>query len=122
MKATIIALTCAIAGIMCTTYVPQSEKPHAEYSQQPIDYRGIVCVQYNAEWNSQHRYPNIPGIKNYYIDIAKESQHKERCRIKTLPTLIFFKDGKEFKRIDGGIMFKIDVPVEQLKKQIDEAI
>lgn len=120
MKATIFAIVCAVGGLMCTTLGPDTAQ--SPQIKQQIDYRGVVCVQYNAEWNVANRYPSVPGLKNYYIDISKDPQHKEKCKIKSLPTLIFYKDGKEFKRVDGGLAFKITAPVMEIKKQIDEAI
>lgn len=121
MKTTIIAISAAIAGIMCTTY-ESSQNLAKECLKKQIDYRGLVCVQYNADWNAQNRYPDVPGMKNYYVDISKDPQQKEKMKIKTLPTLVFLKDGKEIKRIDGGLMFKITMPAQAIKSQLNEGL
>jgi hypothetical protein len=105
-----------VVGVFCTTY-PAS---HSEKDIKQIDYRGIVCVQYNANWNNLNRYQQIPGIKNYYVDIETDLTARKRLNIKSLPTLIVYKDGKEVKRIEANIMMKIDTPVQVIKQQINE--
>ena len=122
MKTTLIAIGCAVAGIMCTPAIIDEPTSGIVKSSTQIDFKGIVCVQYNADWNAQNRYPDIPGVKNYYVDISRDPSQKDRMKIKTIPTLVFFKDGKEFKRVDGGLMFKITAPVQQIKSQMNEGL
>lgn len=117
MKTTIFITLSMVVGIFCTTH-PSSIASEKDVKQ--IDYRGIVCVQYNATWNSLNKYQSIPGIKNYYIDIESDLTARKRLNIKSLPTLIVYKDGKEVKRIEGNIMMRIDVPVHVVKQQINE--
>lgn len=116
MKTSIFITLSMVLGVFCTTY-PSS---YSEKNIKQIDYRGIVCVQYNAGWNQSNRYQQIPGIKNYYIDIETDLTARKRLNIRSLPTLIVYKDGKEVKRVEANIMMKIDMPVNVIKQQINE--
>lgn len=118
MKTTIFITLSMVVGLFCTTHPSSFSLDKKDIKQ--IDYRGIVCVQYNASWNSSNKYHQIPGIKNYYVDIESDLTARKRLNIKSLPTLIVYKDGKEVKRIEGNIMMKIDMPVHVVKQQINE--
>ena len=86
-----------------------------------------VVIQVNADWNKsasidlghldncQWFHASIDN-KNYGAEIAKE------WKIKSVPTIIMFEKGKEIKRFEAGLSFKMDSDEikRQIKQEIDE--
>ena len=86
-----------------------------------------VVVQVNADWNKsasidlghmdncQWFHASIDN-KVYGAVIAKE------WNIKSVPTVIMFEKGKEIKRFEAGLSFKVDEDEikRQIKKEIDK--
>jgi thioredoxin 1 len=44
----------------------------------------------------------------------KYPELKNKMNIKSLPTIIIYENGKEVKRIDGGVLFKINQTQTQI--------
>ena len=84
-----------------------------------------VVIQVNADWNKsasidfghmdncQWFHASIDN-KDYGAAIAKE------WNIKSVPTIIMFEKGKEIKRFEAGLSFKMDP--DDIKRKIEKEI
>jgi hypothetical protein len=78
--------------------------------QVPDITKGKVVVQLNYEWNKSNNYQWKPttGITYFYLSLDKFPELKAKMKIKTVPTIIVLNNGIESKRIDGGLMMRIE--------------
>ena len=82
---------------------------------------GIVVVEVWAEFNKANEVSWVNELKDckvYRIDI----QEAQSLNIKTVPTLIVYSSGEEYKRYKANIMLKLDATKKQIQKIIDEII
>ena len=92
---------------------------------QFLSQNECVVVQINADWNAKSsidlgKISNCVWFnasidnKEYGAVIASE------WKIKSVPTIIMFEKGKEVKRFEAGLSFKLNA--EQIKKEIAKEI
>ena len=93
---------------------------------QLLTQQGCVVVQVNADWNISASI-NISQLKNCYI-VEASIDNKEygvalakEWNIKSVPTIIVFEYGKELKRFEAGLSFRLDESevLLRIKKEID---
>lgn len=78
--------------------------------------RGIWVVQFNASFNKNNEYKwnELPGINYHLIDLDKDEKMRRKMRITSVPTIVVFKNGRELKRWEGGMQFKISVRQQEI--------
>ena len=94
---------------------------------QLLSQNVCVVVQVNADWNKSasidlghldncQRFHASIDNKEYGAAIANE------WKIKSVPTVIMFEKGKEIKRFEAGLSFRMDEDEikRQIKKEIDK--
>ena len=93
---------------------------------QLLSQQGCVVVQVNADWNLSASI-NISGLKNCYI-VEASIDNKDygaalakEWNIKSVPTIIVFEYGKELKRFEAGLAFRLDEKsiLSKIKQEID---
>tara|TARA_Y100001938_G_C7962594_1_gene365096 strand:- start:356 stop:712 length:357 start_codon:yes stop_codon:yes gene_type:complete len=85
--------------------------------------RGITVVQYNAGFNKSNSIENLTKLadaKVYDAWIDQDPEMKETGRIKSVPTIIIYNNGKEVRRWEAGLMMKLDISYHEIQKFIDE--
>ena len=73
---------------------------------------GKSVIEFNAGFNAQNGYKDlgrISGAKLYRIDIESKPGVREKYKIKSVPTIIFFNEGTERYRWEAGIDMKLHV-------------
>lgn len=77
----------------------------------------LVVVQFNASFNAANTYRGLETLKvpYTYIEVDKQPMLKTQHKIKSLPTVIIFKQGKEVKRWEGDVMLKLSTPLNIIK-------
>ena len=73
---------------------------------------GKVLIEFNAGFNAKNGYADfglLKGARLYRIDLEKNPKLKTQYQIKSLPTLILFRDGEEMWRWEAGIDMKLHV-------------
>lgn len=77
----------------------------------------IVVVQFNASFNGANTYKGLETLKvpYTYIEVDKQPTLKSQHKIKSLPTVVIFKQGKEVKRWEGDVMLKLSIPLNTIK-------
>ena len=92
---------------------------------QLMSLEECAVVQVNASWNYQNRLA-LEKLKDCYIaevDLSNKqigAVIQNEWNIKTVPTIIIFKNGKEVKRFEAGISMRFNESevLQNIKKQI----
>jgi hypothetical protein len=88
-------------------------------SHQP---EGKSVIEFNAGFNTKNGYKNLGqlyGAKLYRVDIEAKPHLKDKYKIKSLPTLILFRDGKEMWRWEAGIDMKLHTHYLEIQDAIN---
>jgi thioredoxin 1 len=90
-----------------------------------LNLDGISAVKFGATWcppckaldpNFKKMAAEFPDIQFLSVDIDNEPHQAKDHRIRSVPTVILFKDGHEVDRLVGS------VPITALRKSIREVI
>jgi len=102
------------------------EATSAAWDKEVLDHNGIVMVDFWAVWCGPCRMiaPTVEELAKDYADKIKvmklntdeNPEVASRYKIMGIPSIIFFKNGKEADRIVGA------VPKPQLKAKIDSLL
>ena len=97
------------------------------FSQTKFCKQEICVVEFNADWNKENSVDWLDdlkdcGITRISIDENKiTQQQKEDFGIVVVPTIIVF-NGKEVKRFQACLRFKMGATREEVQATIDEII
>jgi len=97
------------------------------FSQTKFCKQEICVVEFNADWNKENSVEWLDdlkdcGITRISIDENKiTKQQKEDFGIVVVPTIIVF-NGKEVKRFQACLRFKMGATREEVQATIDEII
>lgn len=83
-------------------------------------YKGLWAVQYNAKFNSVNDYKWKPSaqIRYHYIDLDKNPEFKKVSNIKSVPTIIIYRNGVELKRYEAGLLMKLNINQNEIIRNI----
>ena len=110
--------TVLILALISLFFIKNSQ-PKPQGNAMPDLTKGKTVVQLNYEWNKDHtyRWVNTPGVNYYYLSLDKFPPYiKDQLKVKAVPTIILFNNGKEVKRVDGGMLMEIKVPQSEILK------
>lgn len=120
MKTLLVTLLLGVAFIPSfIENTPADDTPTAFYFEnQKINTTTVF--QFNSGWNAANKYQWVetPKAKYFEVDLEKDPTFKAKYNIKSVPTIIIFKDGKEFKRYEGGLQMKITIPIQVIQKDL----
>ena len=84
--------------------------------------RGIAIVHFNAKFNEANNYDPVEKLKDVKVVSAwidDDASIKVEEGIRSVPTVILYKNGKEVKRWEAGISLSLDVPYLEIQKEVD---
>lgn len=105
MKSFLVIGISAILGLFAWTFsTPSQSTPNLTVPK--------CVVNFNADFNKSNDYKwvNTVGCVYYSIDLSTYPQYKTKYKIKSIPTIIVFKNGVEAKRWEADLMLKLNVP------------
>ena len=85
---------------------------------------GIVVVEYWAHWNSEYIVKPVAELTNAKVcrvNICDNIDLQIRDYILVVPTIIFFENGIEYKRLEADF-FELKTTKEELQKIIDDRL
>ena len=88
---------------------------------------GITLVEFWANWNVANKVTLLDSItiedaKIYRVLIDTNMVLATEQKIVVVPTIIFYDDGKEFKRLQADLTFKMKVTKKDLQGVVDELL
>jgi len=79
----------------------------------------VTVYQINADWNSKNTLElNLKNCKYIYADID-DLAIKIKSQIKSLPTILIYKEGKNRRQYMAGIDMKLNVREEEIQNFIN---
>jgi len=94
------------------------------FASNTISKKGIVLVHYNASFNAKNNYVDVVKIKDAKIfraSIDGDSSLKRDERIKSVPTVILYNNGKEIFRWEAGINLSLShIDYHDIQKEVDK--
>ena len=89
--------------------------------------RGLVAVEFWASWNEANKVSILDewdtfDAKVYRVNIDSYTGIQTKNNVVILPTIIFYDDGKEVKRLQGDMSFSLKVTTKQLDDIVDEIL
>ncbi len=83
----------------------------------------ISVVQYTAGFASEISLKSFKDYNTQTLYIEKNGDIFKKEKIKFLPTLVLYNDGKEILKIESGISMKLpENCLEQINKQINKIL
>ena len=94
------------------------------FASSTISKRGIVLVHYNAGFNSANNYVDVVKIKDAKIfkaSIDGNATLKQDERIRSVPTVVLYNNGKEIFRWEAGINLSLShINYREIQKEVDK--
>ena len=89
--------------------------------------RGIVAVEFWATWNETNKVILLDkwdtfDAKVYRINIDSFPKIQSENEVVILPTIIFYDEGEEVKRLQGDMSFTLNVTTKELDEIIEEIL
>jgi thiol-disulfide isomerase/thioredoxin len=87
--------------------------------------KGIVVVEYWAEWNNANKFKELKDLKDctvYRACIAKCNDAANKYNIKAIPTVIIYDNGEEVARFSPNIMLQLEATGKDVQSAIDKIV
>ena len=89
--------------------------------------RGIVAVEFWATWNEANKVSILDewdtfDAKVYRVNIDLYPKIQANNDVVILPTIIFYDEGEEVKRLQGDMSFSLKVTTKELEDIIEEIL
>ena len=89
--------------------------------------RNIVVVEFYATWNEMNKVTLLDtwdtfDAKVYRINIDLYPDIQANNNVVRLPTIIFYDEGEEVKRLQGDMSFSLKTSIEELDNIIEEIL
>ena len=89
--------------------------------------RNIVVVEFYASWNEMNKVTLLDtwdtfDAKVYRINIDLYPDIQLNNNVVILPTIIFYDEGEEVKRLQGDMSFTLKTTIEELDDIIEEIL
>ena len=116
--------------MLVTSLFSEDEPKLRELTDKNFDRaisRGIVAVEFWATWNEKNKVNLLDkwdtfDAKVYRINIDLYAGIQSKNNVVILPTIIFYDDGKEVKRLQGDMSFSLEVTIKELDDIVDEIL
>ena len=89
--------------------------------------RGLVVVEFWATWNEANKVTILDewdtfDTKVYRLNIESFPKIQADNNVVILPTIIFFDEGEEVKRLQGDMSFTLKTTTKELDEIIEEIL
>ena len=89
--------------------------------------RGLVVVEFWATWNEANKVSILDewdtfDAKVYRLNIDLYPKIQADNEVVILPTIIFYDEGEEVKRLQGDMSFTLKTTIEELDEIIEEIL
>ena len=85
-------------------------------------YGQVVVTHFNAEWNELNKTEWVDELEECEVTHVQCPRKIKKHKVKVLPTIIVFKDGKEIYRFEADLSFKMAATKEELQEHVNELI
>ena len=82
----------------------------------------MTVVHFNYKWNSSYKFKGLERLRSAKVQYAfvEDQSPAIKNSIKSVPTIVIYKDGKPVKKYEGGLTMKIMVRLEEIQEEINK--
>ena len=89
--------------------------------------RNLVVVEFWAPWNETNKVTLLEewenfDVKIYRLNIELYPSIQADNDVVILPTIIFYDDGEEVERLQGGMSFTLETTTDELDEIVEEIL
>ena len=89
--------------------------------------RGLLVVEFWATWNEANKVSILDewdtfDAKVYRVNIDSYPNIQAKNDVVILPTIIFYDEGEEVKRLQGDMSFSLETSIKELDDIIEEIL
>ena len=115
-----------ILGMLVTSLFGQV-KDLTEKNFDKATARNLVVIEFYATWNEANKVSIIDewdtfDAKVYRLNIDLYPKIQADNEVVILPTIIFYDEGEEVKRLQGDMSFTLKVTTDELDEIIEEIL
>ena len=115
-----------ILGVLVTSLFGQIRELTDENFDRATS-RGIVAVEFWATWNEANKVSILDewdtfDAKVYRVNIDLYPGIQAKNDVVILPTIIFYDEGEEVKRLQGDMSFSLKTSIKELDDIIEEIL
>ena len=115
-----------ILGMMVTSLFGNVRELTDENFDRAIS-RGLVVVEFWATWNEANKVTILDewdtfDAKVYRLNIDSYPKVQSDNNVVILPTIIFYDEGEEVKRLQGDMSFTLKTTTKELDEIIEEIL
>ena len=115
-----------ILGMLVTSLFGQVRELTDENFEKATQ-RGLVVVEFWAGWNEANKVTLLDewetfDAKVYRLNIELYPGIQSDNDVVILPTIIFYDDGEEVERLQGGMSFTLETTIEELDEIVEEIL
>ena len=119
-----------ILFLLITSLFGKDEPKLRELTDENFDRatsRGLVVVEFWATWNEKNKVVLLDGwdtfdAKVYRVNIDLFPKIQSENEVVILPTIIFYDEGEEVKRLQGDMSFTLKITTKELDEIIEEIL
>ena len=115
-----------ILGMLITTLFGQVRELTDENFSRATG-RGLVVVEFFSTWNEANKVVILDtwdtfDAKVYRVNIDLFPKIQSENEVVILPTIIFYDEGEEVKRLQGDMSFSLKTSIKELENIIEEIL
>ena len=82
----------------------------------------ITTVHFNYKWNENNSFSKLDRLKNTKVQFAYVEDQSDVIKksIKSVPTIVIYKNSKPVARLEAGLTMKISVTLDSIQAIIDK--
>jgi len=82
----------------------------------------ITTVHFNYKWNETNSFNKLERLKNTKVQYAyvEEQSDAIKASIKSVPTIVVYKNGKPVAKFEAGLTMKIAVRLDSIQSIVDK--
>ena len=119
-----------ILFLLITSLFGKDEPKLRELTDENFDRatsRGLVVVEFWATWNEKNKVALLDewdtfDAKVYRVNIDLYPKIQAKNDVVILPTIIFYDEGEEVKRLQGDMSFSLKTSIKEFENIIEEIL
>ena len=116
-----------ILFMLCSSLFSEEIRELTDENFSKATARNIVVVEFYATWNETNKVTLLEewenfDVKIYRINIDLYPGIQGDNEVVILPTIIFYDEGEEVKRLQGDMSFSLKVTIKELDNIIEEIL
>ena len=115
-----------ILGLMIT-FLFSGVRELTDENFEKATTRGLVAVEFYATWNEANKVILLDewdtfDAKVYRVNIDLFPKIQSENEVVILPTIIFYDEGEEVKRLQGDMSFTLKTTTDELDEIVEEIL